>query len=390
MTNPGLIDIAIPRTVFGPGAIDRIGEVAAGFAPTKVLIVTDPGVAAAGIADTVQTVIADAGLVVEVFDRCRPEAPASIVAEIAAVVRGEGYDLLVGLGGGSSMDSTKAASLLGGDLELEVEDLIGGQAASAAVTKILVPTTAGTGSEWSPVAVLTDETDENRTFACVDMRNRADAVVIDPDLTLGLPARVTADTGIDALTHAIEAYTCSRPNLITDMFAARAIELIAQSIRPAYARGALHPDARYRLSIAAAMAMYAASEAALGLAHLMNHAVARKARISHGSTVGLLLPYVMEYNLISAPERFAEIARLLGQRTEGLPVMEAARASVTAVRGLLDDLDMPRKLSEVGIADGDIKALAKEFVAYQAPVVDFMAARLCNEEEAAALLRRAL
>ncbi len=195
--------------------------------------------------------------------------------------------------------------------------------------------------------MFTTDTSDDRNYAYLSGENLPDAVIIDPELTRNLPARITADAGIDALTHAIEAYTSSRANLVTDMYASAAIKLVVASLGPAYAKGSLRMEDRYRLSIASAMAMLAGSVGGVGIAHFMNHALHhKKIPLSHGAKVGLLLPYVMEYNLISDPEKFAEVARLLGENTRGLSTMDAALKSVAAVRRLLSDLGVPQRLSE--------------------------------------------
>lgn len=390
MISSEVINIFIPQTIFGLGAINNIGDLTRSFSPRKILIVTDQGVVKAGIVDAIKSPLDKAGFKADVFDKCGIEAPVSAIEELSQKVKDEKYDLLIGVGGGSSMDSTKAASILAANDGATIQDLIDGKPMEKAVTKILVPTTAGTGSEWSSVAVITNDNMDNRTYPYFTVRNHPDAVIIDPDLTRNLPQRITADTGMDALTHAIEAYTSCRANIVSDMFASTAIRLVSGSLRQAYAKGSIYIDERYKISIAAALAMLAGSVGGLGIAHFMNVALGKRAHISHGSTVTLLLPYVMEYNLISNPAKYAEIARLLGENTMDLPVMDAAAKSIEAVRRLASDLGMPQKLSDVGITETDIPDLVDELINYQAQAIELMNPREVSREDATKIYTKAL
>jgi len=385
-----VIEIRIPHTLFGVGAINGLGELVNRLSSSRALIVTDPGLVKAGIVATVQAALGSAGLEAEVFDRSGPEAPVSAIEELSRKVKDDGHDLLIGVGGGSVMDTTKAASLLAANPSLTVQDLIEGKPAARSVAKILIPTTAGTGSEWSSTAVVTTDTTDDRTYPYRSSENYPKAAIIDPGLTQDLAAKTTAETGVDALSHAIEAYTSCRANLLSDGYASTAISLISTSLRPAYAKGSLRMEDRYRLSIAAAMAMAAGSLAGVGLAHFMNHALGKKAHIPHGAAVGLMLPYVMEYNLISDPAKFAEVARLLGEKTGRLSTLDAALKSVAAIRRLLSDLGMPQRLSEVGLTEADIPHLVDELITYQAFPIALMNPREVGPEEAAEIYLKAL
>ena len=386
-----VMEIRIPQTLFGVGALNRIGDVVRSLKSKKLLIVTDQGVAAAGIIESVQAALGSAGLEADVFDQCGPEAPVSSLEQISRKASEGGYDLLIGVGGGSVMDATKAAGFLGANPGSTVQDLIEGRLPAKSLDKILIPTTAGTGSEWSTVAVVTTDTTDDRNYGYLTGRNLPEAVILDPELTRSLSARITADAGVDALTHAIEAYTCCRANLVTDMYATTAISLVVGSLGPAYAKGSLHIEDRYRLSIASAMAMLAASTSGAGLAHFMSHALHhKKIPLAHGAKVGLLLPYVMEYNLVSGPDKFAEIARLLGENTQGLSTMDAALKSVAAVRRLFSILGVPRRLSEIGITEADIPSLVEELMTFWGVFMAIQDAREVGSKEAAEIFLRAL
>lgn len=390
MVSSEVLSVVIPQTLFGVGATGKLGELVRGFSPTKILIVTDPGVESAGLIDIVQAPLVAAGFKADVFARCGVEAPVTVIEELRQKIVAEKYDLLIGVGGGSTMDTTKAAGVLAADANLTVRDLIDGKPIGASIRKVMIPTTAGTGSEWSSAAVITLDTEDGRTYPYFTDKNYPDAVIIDPELTKNLPAKATAHTGMDALTHAIEAYTCCRASIVSDMFAATAIKLVAESLRPAFAKGSLNIEDRYNLSIAASAAMAAGSVAGVGIAHFMNVALGKKAHISHGSTVALLLPYVMEFNLVSNPAKFAEVATLLGEETCGLSLMDAARESVVAVRRLLTDFGMPQTLSEVGVTEADIPELVDELMTYQSFPIAFMNPRDVSAEDATNIYMSAL
>jgi alcohol dehydrogenase len=394
-----VIEIKVPYTLFGQGALAKIGEVAKGLGATKPLIVTDQGLVAAGIIDKVQAGLAAGGLRAEVFAEVTAEAPCSIIVQLRDKILAGGHDLLVGVGGGSAMDATKCAGILAGNPEGTVDELklngvlltIGGKPPAKSVTTILVPTTSGTGSEWSNIAVLTSDPPDDRNYGLISNLILPEAVITDPDLTRNLPPRIVADSGIDALTHAVSAYTSSRANLYADMCAATAIQLIAKSLRPAYAHPAARDEDRYQLSLATSLAMLAGWVAGNGTEHMMNHAFHQKhVTQSHGARVGVLLPYVMEYNLIAMPERFADIARFLGETTDGLSVMEAARRSVAAVRNLLSDLDIPLHLRDLGLTEADIPRVVQEYMTYWKSPVDFMSARPAGEKEVTQMFLKAL
>jgi alcohol dehydrogenase class IV len=191
-----IVHIHIPRTVFGAGAVRELGTLVKSFTPHKVLVVSGPDVAGAGIAGRVTEALAGVGISAALFDGCAPWAPASVVLELADTVRQEGYDLLVAVGGGSTMDAVKASALLAADAGLSLDELLspGGRAPAASIRKIMVPTTAGSGSEWSWAAVVTNDIDDGRVRPYVTQMNYPDAVVIDPDLSLELPAATTAQS----------------------------------------------------------------------------------------------------------------------------------------------------------------------------------------------------
>jgi alcohol dehydrogenase class IV len=238
---------------------------------------------------------------------------------------------------------------------------------SGGVPKIFLPTTSGTGSEWSNSAVFTDDASKRK----IPVNNDylwVDAAVIDPALTLNLPPSATADSGMDALSHALEGYTCWKANVITDMLAEKAIKLISDNLRAAYAKGSKHMEARYNMAVAAALAMFAIRTSAGYIVHSLSYPLGIKAHLSHGAACSLMLPSVMEFNLVGNMEKFAKVAELMGETTEGLSVREKAQKSIGAVRRLSADLGLPQTLREVGIKEADIPEIVDyvfKFHAYQ-------------------------
>lgn len=385
-----VIQISIPRTLFGVGAINRVAEAIKGFGAEKVLVVTDKGLVKAGVAEQALNAIKAGGLEVDVFDRTGAEAPVSIIQELADLINKEGYGLLVALGGGSSMDTAKTAAHLASNPGLSVEDLIKRAPFKRTLPIIAVPTTAGTGSEWSAWAVIHNDVADKVHYPYDTTSNYPDLVILDPAMTSKVPPKVTADTGMDALAHAIEAYTSPNASIVSDMFASFAIKNIARSLRPAYAKGGFSIQDRYNLSIAASAAMFAMSATGPGIAHLMNETLGEMAKLAHGRATALVLPWVMEFNLMSNPRRFADIAEFMGEEVSGLSDIEAGEMAVEAVRRLMSDLGMPQTLTEVNVGEDKIPELARELVETRGPVIQFSGCRELSLEEATDLYRRIL
>lgn len=393
MTGP--FSIRVPYSVVGFGAIDRIDLILKRTAANRALVISDQGLVRAGIVQAVTSRLRSSGYTFDVFDRCHEEPSVALVHELRDLVAANAYDLLIGVGGGSVMDATKVTSILAGH-GLTVDDLIAAMAQperaptkTGTLAKVLIPTTAGTGSEWSLYAVLYDERVGRQERVLFFEANLADAVIIDPELTLSLPPRITADTGMDALTHAIEAYTCAIANVFSDTLAASAIEMIAANLRLAYAKGS-NREARLKLAMAASLAMNAASCSGVGIVHFMNEPLAVKAHIAHGKAVALLLPHVMAFNLLANPAKFAKVAELMGERTVGLSVYEAAQKSVDAVTKLRKDLGMPERMRDVGVTEADIDGFVNEVLETKGSLITLMNPRDASRNDLIQIYRAAL
>jgi len=342
-----------PNTVVGVRAVENVATLARGLSTKKALIVTDTGVVSAGLLEPVKASLQKGEIEFAIFDKCQPDAPLNVIEDCAKTTKEGAYDLLIALGGGSILDTTKVTSVLAVTDE-DVRSLLGmDKVKKVGLPKILIPTTAGSGSEWSGAAVVADNIDGHKKVL-YSRYAYATAVIIDPLMTLNLPSRITGDTGMDALSHSIEAYTTWKANIVSDMYAEKTIQLVAENLRVAYAKGPKHTEVRYKLAIAAALGMQAVMSSASGIVHSMNYPIGIKAHVTHGTAIALMLPHVMEYNLPGNPAKYAKIAQLMGENITGLSEMDAARKSVEAVRKLSRDVGMPQKLREVNIKKEDI------------------------------------
>jgi alcohol dehydrogenase class IV len=380
--------IYIPSTTVGLGSVNSVGEVAKDFGAARALIVTDRGVVEAGLIEKVKTSLKNSGIEFDVFEDCMPNAPTSVIERCRQKVINGGYDLLIGIGGGSVLDITKVVSAIA--LEgLKVQDIFDQtRVIKKVLPKILIPTTSGTGSEWSRLAVVSDEAAGQKKGAN-NQAFYASAVIVDPEMTLGLSQKITADTGMDALTHAIEAYLTKKANPIGDMFAETAIRMVSDNLRPAYAQGS-NTEARYSLSIAASLAIEGLQLQGAGLTHAIDGFIVSKAHISHGEALSILLPHCMKFNLVAAPERFVKIAELMGEKTDGLVSLDAAEKSIEAVRKLSKAIGMKQTLRSVGITASDIPPIVDYVFEFWAQSIVANNRRVVGKEDVAQILNAAL
>jgi len=374
-----MFSVYTPNTLVGVGATDNVATLAKGLDTKKALIVTDTGVISAGLLEPIRASLQKGGIDFTIFDKCQPDAPLSVIEDCARFVKEETCDLLVAVGGGSTIDTAKVTSVLT-VTDDDVRSLLGmDKVKKPGLPKIIIPTTAGSGSEWSGAAVVADDIDGHKKVL-YSRYAYATAVVIDPLMTLNLPPRITADTGMDALCHGIEAYTSWKANVVSDMYAEKAIQLVAENLRIAYAKGSKHMEARYKMAIAAAMSMQAVMSSASGIVHSMNYPIGMKAHVTHGTAIALMLPHVMEYNLPGNPAKYARIAQLMGEHLSGLSEMDAARKSVEAVKKLSRDVGMPQELREIGIKKEDIPGFVDFLFEFQLYGMENNARDLTREE----------
>ena len=343
------------KVIFGNGTVSQVGVEAEKMGARKALIVTDAGVAKGGLIAEVEKSLKASKIDYGLFDRVEAEPPARIVDECAREVTEKKYDVIVGVGGGSSMDVSKGASIVatnGG----KVLDYVGNDIVPrAGVPKILLPTTAGTGSEVTRVFVVTDEADNDKKVVFSDY-NLSSVAIIDPLLTLSMPPGVTADTGMDALVHAAETYVSRLATPFSDILALEAISLIGEYLPVAYAK-ADNVEARYNMSLAATLAGLAFSSGGLGAVHALAYVLGTEYHMSHGRTNAIMLPYVVDYNKTGALSKYARIAQAMGEKTAGLSDFQAAERLVLRLHRLLSEVGIPDKLGAYSISAKDLPVL---------------------------------
>ena len=347
-----------PKTLItGNGCVAQIGAEAKKLRATKVLILTDPGVACCGTVDDVQRPLVDAGLEVGIYDHAVPEPPMSSVHEIVDFTKQGGYDLVVGFGGGSPIDVAKVVAILATNDD-KLEDYVGvDQVPKKGLPLIAVPTTAGTGSEVTAIAIFANEK-LNVKQGVVSPHLIPNIALVDPVLTYSCPPNVTAASGMDALIHNIEAYISVNATMHTDPLAAEGIKLISKSIRTAVYDGS-SAWARHNMAMGSLLGGIAFGNAGVGAVHAMSYPIGGAFHISHGVANTMMLPWVMEYNMMSCLQWFKEIGEFMGENMEGLSDREAAQKTVDAMRTLAEDLAVPLYLSDVGIPESAIPGLVE-------------------------------
>ena len=329
------------RILFGNGAVRKVGVEAKKFGD-KILIIAGKTVRKVGIVDKVRGYLEEEGLDVDIFDRVKPEPSIDVFKECIGVLKD--YDLVVGIGGGSSLDVTKASSVLVKN-EGDINDYIGiNKIKKEGIPKILIPTTSGSGSEVSHITVLTDE--KGNKNAIYSKYLFSDISIVDPELTLTLPKKVTANTGFDALTHAIESYVSLRSNELTDALALKAIELISKSLRDAVNTGNI--ESRHNMSMASMLAGMAFVNSSLGAVHALAYPLGVKYHLAHGESNALMLPYVMRFNYNSNPEKFDEIGKTMNSKD-----------CIEAVMKLAEDVGIILRMRDFGVKKEDIKEFSE-------------------------------
>lgn len=348
-----------------PGAIECLADEVKALGGKRPMLVTDRGLVKAGLADEATKVLKAANVDYVLFDGVVPNPDIKLVDDAAASFKAEGCDSLIGLGGGSPMDTAKSIGVVvengGSILDYEWADP---QPIKKRIPPLVcVPTTAGTGSEVTLWAVITDPARKIKYNVGGTGLIAAHVALIDPRLTLGLPPRITAGTGMDALTHAIECYTCAYAQPWPDAVALWAIETTGQWLRLAYAQGQ-NEEARYKMSMAAVLGGMSYGTESAGAVHAMSQTAGGVYNLPHGELTASLLAPVMAYNYMGEPQKYARIAQAMGENIWGLTVWEAAELAVDAVARLSEDLDIPM-LAELGIPESDIPMLAQ--LAYDDP-----------------------
>ena len=347
--------VSVPtRLVHGPGAVSAVADECRALGVSRPMLVTDPGVVAAGLVDRVLPHLNG----VLLFDGVRPNPDIELVDLAAAEYLDAGCDGLVALGGGSSIDTAKSIGVVAGQGGSIARYEWGRDPIDRRIPPLVaVPTTAGTGSEVTLWAVITDHERRLKFNVGGTPLIGPHVALIDPELMLGLPPAVTAATGMDALSHAIECYTCDYHQPFNDAVALHAIELVGRWLRTAVADGS-NLEARTQMAHAATLGGMAYGTESAGAAHAMSQSAGGVHDCPHGALTARVLGPVCEYNAPSSPERYARIAQGLGVDTGGMDVLEAARAGVEEVYRLTDDVGIPT-MAELGFSRDEIPLLAR-------------------------------
>lgn len=342
------------QIVHGENALASLPENLKRLGIHRPLLVTDEGIIKAGLADMVLKVI---GRSVPIFSDVPPDSSIQTITELLRYADEVSADGFIALGGGSVMDTTKGVNLVAA---------VGPGLASEACARrpvqsrpmVAIPTTAGTGSEVSPYSVILDE-EAGIKYPISDPRLLPAMAVLAPELTLGLPPKLTAATGMDALTHAVEAYVSTRRNPCSDLFSLAAVAAIVRAL-PQVMAEPKNLEARSTMLIASCQAGIAFGNAGLGATHAISHALGGLFHVPHGVANACILPYVMEYNVPYATERLATIARVIGAAEPDGHDGESARKGIAAIRKLVKDLGLPGRISELGVKQEDLPKIAAQ------------------------------
>ncbi len=345
------------RIIFGEGSLKRVGEEARKFGE-KVLIVTGKSSAKkSGSLDDVVNSLVSHNLQVKVFNKVEPDPSVETVEEGAKFARKCAVEVVIGLGGGSSMDAAKGIALLVTNKGSIIDYFGMDKVKEPAIPVIAIPTTAGTGSEVTKYAVVTDQKKMlKQIIGSFHINPRL--AILDPMLTLSMPASLTANTGADALSHAIESYVCTKANPVSDILALESIRLIAEALPRAVSQPE-NIEVRKKMLFASSIAGIALTSSGAGIIHGMGYSITLYYGAPHGLANALLMPEAMEFNLVANPIKYRNIAAAMGKKVEGLSEKDAARLSVVAVRELSEKIGIPRGLKEIGVKEESLAGFAE-------------------------------
>ena len=339
----------------GSGAIQEIATEAKAHGFKKALVCSDPDLIKFGVTAKLTDILDKNGLEYEIYSEIKPNPTIDNVKHGVETFKKSGADYLIAIGGGSSMDTSKAIGIIIANPEFEDVRSLEGVAPTKkpCVPIIAVPTTAGTAAEVTINYVITD-VERKRKFVCVDPHDMPIIAIVDPDMMSSMPKGLTASTGMDALTHAIEGYTTKAAWEMTDMFHLKAIEIIARSLRSAVAN---EKEGREGMALGEYIAGMGFSNVGLGIAHSMAHTLGAVYDTPHGVACAMMLPIVMEYNADCTGEKYREIARAMGVKgVDDMSVEEYRKAAIDAVAQLSVDVGIPTKLEAIKEDDLDFLA----------------------------------
>jgi alcohol dehydrogenase len=336
--NPGTVQC-------GPGCIKNLPRALAGT--SKPLIVTDQGLVKAGILDKIGKVLGDNGISFAVYDATPPDPPVESVEEAGELYKSQGCDAVLALGGGSPMDAAKGVIVRVSQEGDFLEYTKGKAYENPMPLLVAVPTTAGTGSEVTTVAVISD-TQAKIKRLLLGAQLVPKVAILDPKLLAGLPSHIAAETGADALTHAIEGLVTLGAQPVSEALCLQAVRLVSRWLRPMVANPG-DTEAAGHMLLASCLASMGWTNAGLGLAHSLAHPLGAHYHVSHGKACAMYLPHVMRFNLLAKPEQFTDIAAALGEDTYGIPSQQACHLAPEAVEMLFEEIGLPMSYDEIGL-----------------------------------------
>lgn len=342
--------------LMGAGAAQQVGKQAKILGGKVALLVTDDFLNKSGMAKQIADTVEAEGVKVVIYPGAEPNPTDKNVHDGVAIFEKEGCNMIISLGGGSSHDCAKGIGLVTGNGG-KIQDFEGvDKSVKPMVPMIAINTTAGTASEMTRFCIITDSS-RHIKMAIVDWHTTPNVSINDPLLMMGMPASLTAATGMDALTHAVEAYVSTAATPVTDSAALMAIKLISKYLRRAVANGSDF-EARDQMAYAQFMAGMAFNNASLGYVHAMAHQLGGFYNLPHGVCNAVLLPHVSRFNLIGNVERFVDIAEAMGENVQGLSARDAAEKALSAIVTLSKDVNIPSGLTELGVKEEDLKIMA--------------------------------
>jgi alcohol dehydrogenase len=359
-----VLPLRLPSTIlFGRGAAEKVGQEAKALGAKRVFVVCDPGIASTGMLDTVKGYLEKAGLSVDVYANIVPEPPVESLEECVKQIRAGQFDVVVGLGGGSSMDAAKVVAVTA-KFDTKIDAMFGtDMVPGRGLPTIMLPTTSGTGSEATVNAILTD-TKNHVKKGIVSRHLMPDVAIVDPLMTLSCPPKVSAASGMDTLTHAIESYLSVKATPHTRLYALEAIKLCAEHLRTAVLNGQ-NLEGREGMSRASLYAGISICNAGTAAVHAMAYPVGALFHAPHGVANALLLPYVMRFNYLGELKAFVEVAEAMGEPLECMSARQKAEAGVNAVRQISIDVGIPQFLHEVGVTEDSLAPMAESVIATQ-------------------------
>lgn len=356
--NAEMFEFVAPRLIFGNGCIKEAGVVAEELGATKVFIVTDKGIVKAGLLEELKKSLEDSDLNYEIWDKVSSNPKDNETEQIAKAYKEAEANLLMGIGGGSAMDAAKAAGILVTNKE-PINQYEGCNKFKNPIPALIaIPTTSGTGSEASMWCVITD-TRRNAKMSLGDPGMLPKVALVDPALTKGLPPHLTAGTGMDALSHAVESYLSTGSIPPSDALALHSLRLIAENLPLAVANGE-NMEARTNMALASFEANLAASNTGCGAVHSLGHQLTTDFGVHHGISMGIMMPYVMQFNMIGCMARMRDIAEAMGKDTSMMTYRETALQAAVAIYELQKDIGLATNLKQVGVKEDDIPKISEK------------------------------